>query len=266
MVSRETGLYFYRRPPGLLIYPFILLLLAAALPLHAEEPVNTFGLDEPSDIRVLLKPDVESTLSSQIAGKITYIGVKESERFKDKQRLLEFNCDVQKAQLKKADAQLLSAEKKLEANLRLQEYKSVSQLEVEVAAAEVEKAKAERAVVWARLKMCVIDAPFNGRVVELMVNPHEGVMQGQELIKILDDSRLKLELFVPSHWLSWLRQGIGFSVRIDETGKTYPATVTALGAKVDPVSHSIEVTAKIEGRPDELLAGMSGTAQFQPPN
>jgi len=257
MVSRETGLYFYRRHSGLLIYPFILLLLAAAFPLYAEEPVNMFELEEQSDIRVLLKPDVESTLSSQIAGKITYIGVRESERFKSKQRLLEFNCDVQKAQLKKAG---------LEANLRLQEYKSVSQLEVAVAAAEVEKAQAERAVVRARLKMCVIDAPFDGRVVELMVNPHEGVTQGQELIKILDDSRLKLELFVPSHWLSWLKQGIGFSVRIDETGKTYPATVIALGAKVDPVSHSIEVTAEIEGRPGELLAGMSGTAQFQPPN
>ena len=266
MVSRETGLYFYCRHPGLLIYPLIILLFAAVFPLYAQEPVNMFELEEASDIRVLLKPDVESTLSSQIAGKITYIGVRESERFKIKQRLLEFNCDVQKAQLKKAEAQLLSAEKKLEANLRLQEYKSVSQLEVEVAAAEVEKAKAERAVVRARLKMCVIVAPFDGRVVELMVNPHEGVTQGQELIKILDDSRLKLELFVPSHWLSWLRQGIGFSVRIDETGKTYPATVTALGAKVDPVSHSIEVTAEIEGRPDELLAGMSGTAQFQPPN
>jgi RND family efflux transporter MFP subunit len=249
-----------------LIYPVIILLFAAAFPLHAEEPADMFTVKEQSDIRVLLKPYIESTLSSEITGKIKYIGVSESDRFERNKRLLEFNCSVQKAQLKKAAAQLLSARKKLEANQRLQEYKSVSKLEVEVAAAEVEKARAEQAIVQARLKMCVIDAPFDGRVVELMVNPHETVTQGQELIKILEDSRLKLELFVPSHWLSWLKQGMSFSVHIDETGKTYPAMVTALGAKVDPVSHSIEVTARIEGRPAELLAGMSGTAHFQQTN
>jgi len=258
----------HQRHSGLLVYPAAVLLLACAFPLSAEQDVNAFAAEanDQADIRVLLTPDIESTLSSQIAGKIIYIGVKESESFKRNQRLLAFSCDVQKAQLKKADAELLSAEKQLQANLRLQEYKSISQLEVEVAAAEVEKARAEQAVVRARLKMCVIYAPFGGRVVELMVNPHESVTQGQELLKILDDSRLKLELFVPSHWLSWLRQGMDFSVRIDETGKTYPARVTSMGAKVDPVSHSIEVTAEIEGRPAELLAGMSGTARFQQPN
>ena len=258
-----TDLHFYHAYPDLLIYPVILLLFAAAFPLYAQETGNMFEGEEQADIRVLLTPDIESTLSSQIGGKITYIGVKESETFKRYQRLLEFKCDVQKAQLKKADAQLLSEQKKLEANLRLQEYKSVSQLEVEVAAAEVEKAKAEQAIVKARLKMCVIYAPFSGRAVELLVNPHESVTEGQELVKIIDDSRLKLELFVPSHWLSWLRKGMDFSVRIDETGKTYPARVTALGAKVDPVSHSIEVSAEIDGRPAELLAGMSGTARFK---
>jgi len=133
-----------------------------------------------------------------------------------------------------------------------------------VAQAEVEQARGELAIVRARLDMCVIKAPFSGRVVELLVNPHETVTQGQELINILDDSRLELELFVPSRWLSWLATGAAFDVRIDETGKTYAATVTVLGAKVDPVSHSIRVLAEIEGRPTELLAGMSGTAHFPP--
>jgi multidrug efflux pump subunit AcrA (membrane-fusion protein) len=91
------------------------------------------------------------------------------------------------------------------------------------------------------------------------------VTQGQELISILDDSHLKLELYVPSKWLSWLETGTAFKVQIDETGKTYPATVTALGAKVDPVSHSVEITAEIQGSYAELLAGMSGVARFPIP-
>jgi RND family efflux transporter MFP subunit len=234
-----------------------------ALPLHAQDPDDGFGGAQAPDIRVLLKPHLETTLSSEISGKITRIAVGDSEYFERDQLLLEFACSVQKAHLKKANAELLQARKTLEANQRLQNFKSVSQLEVDVALADVEKARAELAIARARLDMCVIQAPFAGRVVELLVNPHETVTPGQELLSILDDSRLELELFVPSHWLSWLKQGEAFEVRIDETGKTYPAVVTVLGAKVDPVSHSIRLTAEIEGRPAELLAGMSGTARFQ---
>ena len=239
------------------------LLVVLALPLQAQEPGDGLPGVQAADIRVLLKPHLETTLSSEISGKITRIAVRDSEYFEQHQQLLEFACAVQKAQRKKANAELLQARKKLEANQRLQNFKSVSQLEVDVALADVEKARAELAIARARLDMCVISAPFAGRVVELLVNPHETVTAGQELLRILDDSRLELELFVPSHWLSWLKEGVAFTVRIDETGKTYPAVVTVLGAKVDPVSHSIRLSAEIEGRPAELLSGMSGTAHFQ---
>jgi multidrug efflux pump subunit AcrA (membrane-fusion protein) len=47
-------------------------------------------------------------------------------------------------------------------------------------------------------------------------------------------------------------------LRVDETGKTYIARVARIGARVDPVSQSIKVVAVIEGRPSELMAGMSG--------
>jgi hypothetical protein len=54
-------------------------------------------------------------------------------------------------------------------------------------------------------------------------------------------------------------------VRIDETGKTYPAKVTRLGAKVDPVSQSVKVVAAIDGSFPELIAGMSGKIALTPP-
>jgi multidrug efflux pump subunit AcrA (membrane-fusion protein) len=113
--------------------------------------------------------------------------------------------------------------------------------------------------------MCIIDAPFNGRIIKRLAQPFESVNQGEPLIKILDDSELKVELYVPSKWLLWLKQDTEFTVRIDETGKTYPARMTALGARVDAVSQSIEITAVISGNHPELLAGMSGEARFQVP-
>lgn len=71
-----------------------------------------------------------------------------------------------------------------------------------------------------------------------------------------------MQLNVPSAWLAWLERGTAFEVNIDETRKSYAATVTELGARVDPVSQTLPVKAVINGRHEELLAGMSGVARF----
>jgi len=243
-------------------------LLAVLLPSpHAvsQETDTTSTTNRLQPIRALLTPLVESTLSSQIAGRIEKINARNGERFNQGDHLIEFDCTIQKAQLQKASSELLAIRKRYEANLKLQEYKSIGDLEVAISAAEVEKARAEYALVKAQVDMCIIDAPFNGRVIKRLAQPYESVNQGEPLIKILDDSELKVELYVPSKWLLWLKQDTEFTVRIDETGKTYPAHMTALGARVDAVSQSIEITAVISGSHPELLAGMSGEARFQVP-
>ena len=55
---------------------------------------------------------------------------------------------------------------------------------------------------------------------------------------------------------------ISFEVAIDETRKTYPAKVSAINARVDAVAQTVELEARIDGKPPELLAGMSGIARF----
>jgi hypothetical protein len=76
---------------------------------------------------------------------------------------------------------------------------------------------------------------------------------------------LELEFIVPSRWLAWLTPGTGFQVAIDETGKTYPAKVMRTGARVDPVSQSVKIAAAIDGKFNELIAGMSGRVLMAAP-
>jgi membrane fusion protein (multidrug efflux system) len=249
----------------LAIFPMLLAALLHSTHAVPQETGVTDTTNRLQPIRALLTPLVESTLSSQISGRIEKINVQNSERFKTGDNLIQFDCSIQKAQLQKAQAELLAARKKHEANLKLQEYNSIGDLDVAVSAAEVEKARAEVALVTAQFRMCTIKAPFNGRVVKRIANPYETVNQGQALIEILDDSELKVELYVPSRWLQWLKPDTEFTVHIDETGKAYPARLISVGARVDAVSQSIAITATITGNHPELLAGMSGDARFQVP-
>ena len=96
--------------------------------------------------------------------------------------------------------------------------------------------------------------------------PMKAWQRHQPLISILDDRSLEIQLYIPSWWLSWLKTGEKFSIKIDETGKTYTAEVIRLGARVDAASQSIEIIAAITGNNPELLAGMSGVASFDIPD
>lgn len=216
-------------------------------------------------IRAQLSPRDSTVLSSQLAGKIATVHLREGERFKQGQRLVEFDCDLHRAQLDKAKALEAEAEKTHEVNQRLDSLKSVSTLEVQVAAARLAAAKAERNVAQILADRCVITAPFPGRVAAVNVRSHQYVGEGERLLEILDDRTLETEMVVPSRWLTWLKPGVPFQLAIDETGRTYPAEVTRLAARIDAVSQTLVVFGQVKAPAGALLAGMSGRALFDPP-
>lgn len=216
------------------------------------------------EVRALLVPVCEATLSSRMNGQIVRLPVKEGDRFKKGDQLVEFDCELFKAELEKARMDLEAATETHQAQQRLQKYGSTSELEVAVASARRKRATAEVLVMETKVGMCGISAPFNGRVVKRRANPHENVSPDDPILEILDDSQLQLHLLVPSNWLRWLTRGENFTIRVDETGGRYQAIVSSLAAKVNPVNQTLEVKGTIVGRYPELLAGMSGVATFEP--
>lgn len=230
----------------------------------AAETSNAPGLDR-QDIRAQLSPRRYTTLAAELGAKIERIGVQEGEHFKQGQTLISFDCTLQRAQQRRAQAALIAADKTYAANERLAQLHSVGQLELTTSEADLTKARADVELMNATIGKCEIVAPFPGRVAEQKAREQQYAQAGQPILDILDDTTLELEFIAPSRWLAWLRAGHPFQVQIDETDASYPAKITRLGARIDPVSQSLKVTAVIDGRFPELIAGMSGRVQLAPP-
>jgi membrane fusion protein (multidrug efflux system) len=179
--------------------------------------------------------------------------------------LIEFECATQRAQVARAKAVETQAEKTAAINQRLANLKSIGQLELDVSRAEVEKARADLDIANAAASKCEVAAPFNGITVEQKAQQFQYATPGQPLLEILDDRSLEIELIAPSRDLGWLKPGYAFQVHIEETDKTYPAEITRVGGRVDPVSQTIKVFGEIRGDAPELMAGMSGRANIPPP-
>jgi membrane fusion protein (multidrug efflux system) len=217
------------------------------------------------EMRAQLNPRDYTTLAAEIGAKVERITVREGDRFSKGQVLIAFDCSVNRAQLDEARASQSAADKTLAVNKRLLELQTVGRLETDVSAAEAEKARAKVTAMAAMVSKCSIPAPFDGRVVEQKVRGQQFVQPGQALLDILDDSVLELDFLLPSKWLAWLKVGHAFQVAIDETGRTYPARLIRLGARIDPVSQTMRVAGAIGGHFPELTAGMSGKILLAPP-
>lgn len=265
LAAGVLGIVFFSGKPEPVLLPALVTAPAASAPLAASAPVAAM-LKAPKkkadEVRVLIAAESESVLAAQMAGRIVSIGAKLGDRVQQGQAILRFDCDEQQARLNMARAEWDGAQKVYEAKTKLQSMQSASLLEVNQAAAEAEKFKAQIQLFQAQLRLCIINAPFSGRVTKLRIKPYESVVVGQQLVEVINDEKLKVQLNIPSLWLARVKAGNPFAVRIDETGKSYEARVRRINGKVDAVSQSIEIEGELVGRPEDLLPGMSGVAIF----
>jgi membrane fusion protein, multidrug efflux system len=239
--------------------------LLATASAHAQSSGSETTPSAPQVVRAQFVPREYTTLASEIAARIDRIGRRAGEHFQKGEKLVVFDCVTQRAQTAKAKAILAAAEKTYAVNRRLFDMRSLSGLELAVAAAEIDKAKADVAIAEAAQSKCTIDAPFSGVVVEQKARESQYTTPGQPLLEVLDDRALEVDFIVPSIWLRWLKAGYPFSIAVDETGKTFRAHVDRLGGRVDPVSQTIKITGAIDGEAQDLIAGMSGRVLIAPP-
>jgi len=222
----------------------------------------TAAADDSGRIRTQLVSQHDVVISSQVDGKIALLPFKDGDAFKRGQLLVGFDCELYAAQLLKVEAAAEAAGKVYAVNQQLSALRSVGELDVEQAKAKAKEANADAAYVKATVKRCQVTAPFAGRVAKRIAAQYEYVPAGKPLLQIVDGEHLELKLNVPSVWLAWLRVGTTLQVHVDDLNASYAGAIVRLGARVDPVSQTLEVIANIKGNHPELLPGMSGWARF----
>jgi len=214
-------------------------------------------------VRAQIVSPNQSALSAEIAAKIVELPFREGDAFKTGDTLVAFDCALFKAQRDKAAASYELAQQALVTAKRLHELKMSSDLELQQAEAKAKETAAEAEATRVTVSKCTFVAPYEGRVSKLGVALHQFVTAGTPMMEILDTRRLEVQVVVPSRWLSWLKVGGSFTIRVDELGRDYRAKIIRTGAKIDAVSQMVAITGEIQGNPPELVPGMSGWTSFQ---
>ncbi len=216
-------------------------------------------------VRGVIQAVDEAVLSSELTAKVIELPFREGQSFKKGETIIGFDCARYNSELDGAKAEYRSASLTVKNNLKLKKYGAVGKYDLDLSRAKADQARAQVAALTVVNTQCNIKAPFSGRVVETLIKAHEIPASNQPLVKIINDSELEIALIVPSNWLGSLKPGSRFTFVVDETGERHGVEVARIGAAVDPVSQTVKVIGRFDNSDASVLAGMSGTAEFDMP-
>ncbi len=241
---------------------FALSITALATPVFALEAAGKGDTSEAVvSARGVLVAGQSADISAGMTGKLTSAPYKAGQYVKRGTTLAEFDCDRQDAELNSKRAALATQSLKYENQAELLQMGAAGALDVSIAKSERDQITAEISSLKIALKDCTIFAPFPGFITERHVDAYESAQAGQPLYSINRAGTTEVSIIAPSKWAGWVKPGAKFTFKVDETGESVSARVQRLSAVVDPVSQTIEITARMTGEHNSR-PGMSGIAQF----
>ena len=246
----------------------LIILFAAAFNTQAE---NQYDLP----VKVVIFPFREAVIPALAESRVMKYNFNEGAKFQSGKILAQLDKTVYKqrllkieASLKEAKASLTFAEKNAKRSKEVFDKGMLGHTEMEKAALEAEiaeakflSAKASYIVAKRELDLCDIAAPFDGRLVEKLVNEYEYVRTGQPLMKIIDDNQLLAVMHLPSSEKNKIKLGQPMKIKIDETGTSHQGKIYKISGVIDPGSRTFEIKVLLDNKKGSLSAGMSGVLQ-----
>lgn len=246
--------------------PLMMLVVGALLsaPGVAQPPAQSYDdMLGDSGVRAQLVSLKKALFSAGISAIVERIPVQEGDLVEQGALLFAFDCDNLEAARQTAQARVDSARATLEVNQALVKLNSVGPLEVKLNEAELAVTLGELDQTRARLKHCEVRAPFAGAITRRVVESHQYVEEGAEVLELISRGQLEVRMLLPSTDLAWLRPGSGFSMLVEELDLEIAGEVVRIGGAVDPVSLTVPVFGRLVEQDTGLLPGMSGRVQFQ---
>lgn len=175
--------------------------------------------------------------------------------------------------LEQAQAALIRAEGdyRREMNIFTQDQGATSEAAVERKAealsrakANVRSAKGAYTSVANQLAYTSLKTPFAGKVVSTYVENFETVQAKQNIVRLLDNSRIKFDVDVPEQSISSVQYVKDVFVNFDAFPDVdFPASVSEIATEASSTTRTYRVTLIMEQSKDiEILAGMAGRAGF----
>lgn len=193
---------------------------------------------------------------NQEEGRITRLELFEGDRVSEGQPLVQLDDDLLRAELDKARATLQQARLDLERLEDLGRRRAVSESEVSLSRTALSLAEADVRLLETRLAFTRILAPFDGVIIERLVEPGDFVSKNTRLLSLADPGSLVAEVYASELILPHLRVGDPARLRIDALGdRDFAARVLRIHPRLEETSRQGILELALDPIPEGARAG-----------
>ena len=219
-------------------------------------------LNSSIDVAGTLLPFEETQIFPEVAGKVTYLEIKEG-AFVKKGTLLAklFNGDLQ-AQLQKLRVQSQIAEKTQQRQDQLLKIGGISQQDYDLSLLNVSSIKADIQVLEATINKTIIRAPFDGKIGFKNISIGAYVTPQTPITTIRQVSRLKLEFSVPEKYSPKVIVGNYINFTTETSSGKHAAKIIATESGITEDNRSLKVHAIVENVTKDIFSGGFASVNF----
>ena len=197
------------------------------------------------------------TLLTEVSGRITQLNFKDGERVKKGQLLVQFDDQLQVAQVKQSQAELSIAMANHKRNQELVAQNFISKRSVDESAANLEVAQAKLSLSQATASRLKITAPFDGMTGIRTVNVGDYLKDGGDIVNIEDITAVFVDFRLPERFQTKVKKGQKAQVDMDALpGRKFTAVIQAIDPMLDANGRSVGIRACIDNRQNQLRPGM----------
>ncbi|MDB5911773.1 MAG: putative periplasmic linker protein, partial [Ramlibacter sp.] len=196
-------------------------------------------------------------LRPEVPGRVTQINFRDAEKVRRGQLLVQFDDQLQRAQVMQAEAELSIARANHRRNVELVEQKFIAQRAVDESSANLQVAEAKLSLARATLARLKIIAPFDGVAGIRNVSVGDFLKDGADIVNIEDLEAVYVDFRLPERFQTKVRPGQTAMVDIDALpGRRFGALIQAVDPLLDANGRSVGVRGCIDNRAMQLRPGM----------
>lgn len=197
-------------------------------------------------------------------GNLTDVFVKSGDKVTSGQVIARLDNDEQRIAADQARLTRDRAADKVERYENLKRAAAVTDVAIQDARDELKAAELALQKAELDLSRRDINAPYDGVVGIISVNPGDYVTTSSEIARVDDRSEILVDFWVPERFVNKIRVGGPVSATaIARPGEVFTGAVEAVDNRIDQASRTLRVRAKIDNPEDVLRAGMSFSVSMQ---
>ena len=194
----------------------------------------------------------EATKGAMTGGKIEKINAKVGDYVKEKQAVVEFDTDNPALQYEQAQTSYENAKRNYDRIKTLLEAGETSQSNFDGAETQYLVSKRN----FESLKqMLFVEAPFDGRIVDLKVNPGDNVKKDAPLFTIAQTNVMRARLWISDKEIDMMKKGMKTTAVYN--GIEYPGRITDVSLGIDPSRQSFYVESEFNNPRNEMMNGVT---------